>query len=223
MINFQKALDSLNDKDNTKTAESFISSPILGFIYRYPNGLSIEEWEKWEGVISKKYPIQFLVRTFPSLLWQIISNKFLGWKYYLTCKYFKPFNVIKLRKLPPTYTLPDIIMEEFIEQMIMDNIVNNKLLTTINFNFDENHKKFGVLLNKINDFYTTEKPKILKDMGVLRDELLQHNKNDMFKILDLDARTSNIIDDLVKLENQLYKKISEIMILIVSNRSLLWK
>lgn len=208
---------------NKETHDFWLSQPLkLGIFYHKPGTMHGAEWAKWEKKVAAKYPFQYLFREFfpalARLTWANIEMKF----YYLKCYLFKRYNVIKIRSLSPTWHDTDVLLEESIEQLYVDFIEKEKPFETVDYDYDERTKNQKKILEKIYNYIKKDKSEMQKQIEKLYDEARTHNKGDILEMLDPDAKTSNIYQEIYKLENQLYIKTSENLASIIVYRSYLW-
>lgn len=196
--------------------------PKLGLFYHTPLSLPTGEWKKWADKVSKKWPFQYLIREISKNIYKFCyfwtKNKF----NYYKCKLFTPFNIIKLRSLPPTYNDTDIILESALEQLFIDYIEIEKPFEVLSFDENEDSKKLKEKLLKIYNYFKIDRPLLEKELNKLDRELFSHNKGDIFNMLDPDARTSNIFNDINKLEQQIWLENTKIYAEIILIRSNLW-
>lgn len=77
-----------------------------------PKGEYTVTWGEWKHKIKKICPIQYYFRQqFDIDLWRWLKIRQIqdGW-YYLKCKYFHPYNVLKIKSLPPTWVDEDTLL-----------------------------------------------------------------------------------------------------------------
>lgn len=92
-----------------------------------PCVLEWDEWEEWNAKAKKAYPVRWLfLRTIP-LLWHRTWRRFVHEPtYWLKCAVWYRYNVVKCRRLPPTWCDRDALMLHVAFQLLTDFIEREK-------------------------------------------------------------------------------------------------
>ena len=132
--------------------------------------------------------------------------------YYYKCKFFHPYNVIKLKSLPPTWTDKDYILEQCIETIFKDFIEKEKPFE--HFDTEKSHnKKEWREINKIYDWLTVIKPNLEKNIDLALDAWYDTiDKENMLLGGDkgLLKKHTELEKDLEKQKTEIYKRIIEL-------------
>lgn len=189
----------------------------FGVFYQKPPILRPNEWIEWEKKVFNKYPVQFFFREIIPSFFRVIYHRLDNLRYNLVCKFYYKYNTIKIRSLLPTYHDPDVILTEAVLQIFVDSVKAGDLLNSQDLDNKDKEKIKDVL-----NFIEVERPKLEKQIRDLLLEIMDHNKNNIFEIMDPDALTTNICVEIDKLQSQLYLKESEYLAKIVVYRGLLY-
>lgn len=92
-----------------------------------PDALTHEGWDEWEDQSRRKYPVRFfLSETIPRAYWRF-WNRFIHdpW-YWLKCRLWYQYNVVRIKTLPPTWMDRDQTLLHAAFQVFVDFVEKEK-------------------------------------------------------------------------------------------------
>lgn len=103
---------------------------LLDRLFRVPNKpfiLGFDEWEEWEAEAKKQYPIRyFMSETLPIKWGRFTRICFRDPWYWLKCAVWHKYNVVKCRRLGPTWCDRDHLLVHAVFQILTDFIDKEK-------------------------------------------------------------------------------------------------
>lgn len=97
------------------------------YLYRYdletPFALGWDEWDEWEAAKYREAPLAFIVqKTIPRLVGRYITQPPRNLYYYLVCRLWHRYNVLRIKTLPPTFVDRDEVLLHASFQILTDFI-----------------------------------------------------------------------------------------------------
>lgn len=198
---------------------------VFGLFYRTPFALECREWSKWKKYIKKEFPIQYFFRELVcreiGFYWRWYVKEPI---YYLKCKFWKKYNIIKLGN-DPRYKSPNWLLEESIKYCLFLWVEKEDAFNFINWDSDDYHKEAYKDLKQAYDFFKIVLPKMQKESDELLHKLYgRKDGEDFFDGLnkEVSAEEQKERDRLNKMDEMIEQAITDHLILIVRRRSFLW-
>jgi len=200
----------------------------FGLVKWYKLPLDLSRWGGFYRELKKLHPIQYWFRKdlawFFSYRWYSIKQTW----YYWRCRLFTPYNVIRLKDIPPTWCDKSHLLPLLMEKMIVDFVEGEKPFEVCNWDWAEEHKKAKSHLEDIYDFITRRKGAAEKEIDDLTSELFGGEPGEEVKdMLDNLNQTRSPEweakwERLQKLEEEFDREHSRVLHLIVDCRHFLW-
>lgn len=158
---------------NIKTSKEWFNLPQekrekWGFWYLVPFGLEMKfgdggemlcEWDSFYREIKKRYPIQYFLREF---VWQGLRGLY-KWHikeyFYKTLYIFKPLHKDIRSKIPRTEWRDITSLIEDVNFQFIISFAKEARESSIDWNYNKEHKEFYSWLIKTEDFLLNELPK----------------------------------------------------------------
>jgi hypothetical protein len=148
--------------------------------------------------------------------------------YKFKCQFFHPYNIIKIKTLPKTWSDRDKILCHAMFQVLSDFVKKERIDEIIDWQSDEDHKKARAKMDElINWFHNTY---LIFDAwsGVKLDydyknSLVKTEDNPvMYTLKPMSAKDRKKIKNIIKKENEMEEELNKKLIEILSIRKYLW-
>lgn len=195
------------------------------WLYKCPESQTAGEWRAWLKKIKEDYPIQYFFREVVRLEISIVLVRIRDFIYYLKCKFWYKYNILKLRD-NPRWLDSDSKIELALQKILIDFVEKERLFEIINWESDKKHKEVKRFLNEAYFYYKHVKKELEKQLDDLLTET--YGKQSVFDFLEemenLDKnkelqRKGKQIDEL---EQRIFDNDTEFFIRMIKLRKFLW-